>query len=105
MLLAHAKPLQADCRCLGLHGEIDDVIRAAALLPDILDPVQRIADGLRGRPQAVVALAVSVACHRLYVIPIRRRRGPYARKKTGKVRAPGLQLPGCQEQQVLWYLL
>ena len=26
-------------------------------------------------------------------------------KKTGKVRAPGLQLPGCKEQQVLWHLL
>ena len=65
----------------------------------------RIADGLRGRPQTVVALRVSVAYHGLYVIPIRRRRGLYARKKTGKVRAPGLQLPGCQEQQVLWYVL
>jgi len=29
----------------------------------------------------------------------------YARKKTRKVRAPGLQLPGCKEQQVLWHLL
>ena len=65
----------------------------------------RIADGPRGRPQTVVALRVSVAYHGLYVIPIRRRRGLYARKKTGKVRAPGLQLPGHQEQQVLWYVL
>ena len=31
--------------------------------------------------------------------------GLYARKKTGKVRAPGLQLPGCKEQQVLWHVL